>query len=347
MSSRDFGETSDPTPGRPGAEDGRTGGGVAFPFAPAASAPILVPGLGGGEAAKPEPDAFAAGGVMPLGMHTHDGRQDERPGADGDPVFRPPTGGTATGFAHAASHDALADHFLACCRLGRYLTIAAGSRFVITDDFRQSPAQAPADAAAMAAIYSRDFLVAESALLPLGRTAGRLSGRERAKFERLFDLIEAHALAPAVKSSAHAMLEQDFSLIDLRAIEGELDLRLMPARTRYREFLAIVARLTQGDVAPRDFVQEFVDFTRTVAGRLDFGIYSFCIDRIFGSPRIAQGVKRVLAAEIIKYPPMVRRELVTNILTLPGQPPELVAFVRKLLAERLERTHLIEIELLE
>lgn len=307
MSSR---ETSGETDGRPDAEDVRTGGGVAFPFAPAAHQPILVPGLRGEGAAAPS-NAYAAA------------------------------------LAPAALQGALADHFLACCRLGRYLTIAEGSRFVITDDFRQSPAQAPADATAMAAIYSRDFLVAESALLPLGRTAGRLSGRERAKFERLFDLIEAHALAPAVKSSAHAMVERDFSPIDLRAIESELDLRLTPARTRYREFLAIVARLIQGDVAARDFVQEFVDFTRTVAGRLDFGIYSFCIDRIFGSPRIPEGVKRVLAVEIIKYPPLVRRELITNILTLPGQPPELTAFVRKLLADRLERTHLIEVELLE
>ncbi|MSO84938.1 MAG: hypothetical protein EXR02_00145 [Rhodospirillales bacterium] len=321
MSSWDFGDKSGAPAGRPATEDAQAGGGVAFPFAPAASAPILVPGLGGGEAAKP---------VM-----------------DEDSVFGPPTGGTAAGFAPAAASDALADHFLACCRLGRYLTVAQGNRFVITDDFRASPAQAPADAAAMAAIYSRDFLVAESALLPLGRTAGRLEGAERAKFERLFDLIEAHALAPAVKSSAHAMLERDFSLIDLRAIEGDLDLRLSPARTRYREFLAIVARLIQGDVAARDFVQEFVDFTRTVAGRLDFGIYSFCIDRIFGSPRVPEGVKRVLAVEIIKYPPLVRRELVTNILTLPGQPPELVAFVRRLLNDRLERAHLIEIELLE
>ncbi|MCC7016678.1 MAG: hypothetical protein IT564_05695 [Rhodospirillales bacterium] len=310
MGSGDSRDNSGAAAGRPGAEDVRPGG-VAFPFAPAASAPILVPGLGGGESVKPQPDAFASG------------------------------------FAHAPPQTTLADHFLACCRLGRYLTVSAGGRFVITDDFRQSPVVAPADAAAMAAIYSRDFLVAESALLPLGQTAEALSGRERAKFERLFDLIEAHALAPAVKSSAHAMLERDFSLIDLRAIESELDLRLTPARTRYREFLAVVARLIRGDVQSRDFVQEFVDFTRTVAGRLDFGIYSFCIDRIFGSPRIPQGVKRVLAAEIIKYPPLVRRELITNVLTLPGQPPELAGFIRKLLAERLDRTHLIEIELLE
>ncbi len=299
--------------GRPEADDVRFGGGVAFPFAPQGPAPILVPGLGP-DTSQPTPDQ---------------------------------AGPFAPAFAPGAGESTLADHFLACCRLGRYLTVAAGGRFVITDDFRMAAAAPPADAAAMASIYSRDFLVAESALLPLGRTAGALSGRERAKYERLFDLIERQAFAPAVKSSARAMLERDFSLIDVRAIEGELELRLTPARNRYREFLAMVARLIQGDVAARDFVQEFVDFTRTVAGRLDFGIYSFCIDRIFVSARISQGVKRVLAAEIIKYPPLVRRELITNILVLPGLTPELVAFVRKLLADRLDRAHLIEIELLE
>jgi len=94
-------------------------------------------------------------------------------------------------------------------------------------------------------------------------------------------------------------------------------------------------------------VQEFVEFTRIVAGRLDFGIYSFCIDRIFGSPRIPVNIKQVLAAEILKYPPLVRRELVTNILTLPGQPRELTTFIRDLIRRRLDRAHMIEIELLE
>jgi hypothetical protein len=31
----------------------------------------------------------------------------------------------------------LADHFLACSKLGRYLTLFDESRFVITDDFSQ------------------------------------------------------------------------------------------------------------------------------------------------------------------------------------------------------------------
>ena len=62
----------------------------------------------------------------------------------------------------------LADHFLTCAKLGRYLTVASGSRFIITDDLREKNFMP--DAAAMAAIYSRDGLVAEAALLPISQT---------------------------------------------------------------------------------------------------------------------------------------------------------------------------------
>ncbi len=304
--------------GRFGVGHGILGGGVAFPFAPAS--PIVVSALGGG-LASPESETDAAASAA--ASATLGGRDVFPPGRD------------------------LADHFLACCRLGRYLTVAEGSRFVITDDFRQPQGVVLPTAAALASIYSRDFLVAEAALLPLARRAEALSGREREKFERLFDLIEAQAFAPAVKTSAHALLERDFRIGDVRAIEDDLDDRLSPARMRYREFLVVVGQFMQNRVDARAFVQEFVDFTRTVAGRLDFGIYSFCIDRIFGSPRVSVNVKQVLAAEIVKYPPLVRRELITNILTLPGQPHELTAFVRELINRRLERAQRIEIELLE
>ncbi len=297
-----------------GGAHGMFGGGVAFPFAPAS--PIVVSGFG---AADLDADAAATAAASA----TLGGRDVFPPGRD------------------------LADHFLACCRLGRYLTVAEGSRFVITDDFRQPQGPILPPAAAMASIYSRDFLVAESALLPLARTAETLSGREREKFERLFDLIEMRALAPGVKTSAHVLLERDFRVGDLRALEDDLDDRLSPARARYREFLAVIGQLMQGRITPRAFVQEFVDFTRSVAGMLDFGIYSFCIDRIFGSPRIPVNIKQVLAGEIMKYPPLVRRELITNILTLPGQSQELGSFIRELLGRRLERAQLIEIELLE
>ncbi|MBM3564960.1 MAG: hypothetical protein FJX42_02460, partial [Alphaproteobacteria bacterium] len=202
------GSDSSGKPSRPDVRPGGygiLGGGVAFPFAP--SSPIVVPGLG---TADPDGDSAAAAAASA----TLTGRGAFPPGRD------------------------LADHFLSCCRLGRYLTVAEGSRFVITDDFRQPQEAIPPSAAAMASIYSRDFLVAEAALLPLARTAERLTGRERERFERLFDLIEAQALAPVVKVSAHALLERDFRVGDLRAIEDDLDDRLSPARVRYREFLA-------------------------------------------------------------------------------------------------------------
>ena len=72
-----------------------------------------------------------------------------QPGGDRDPGF----------------FGDLADHFFGCVKLGRYLTVADNSRFVITDDFRSSPVIP--EASAMAAIYSRDHLVAQAALLPL------------------------------------------------------------------------------------------------------------------------------------------------------------------------------------
>ena len=70
-------------------------------------------------------------------------------------------------FKERSSHPPydLADHFLACAKLGRYLTIATGARFIITDDLRGDTVHH--EAAAVAAIFSRDSLVAEAALLPL------------------------------------------------------------------------------------------------------------------------------------------------------------------------------------
>ena len=76
-----------------------------------------------------------------------------------------PQPGAPVGVAEPRSPD-LADHFLWCSKLGRYLTVSDGSRFVITDDFRDAPVQP--EAAAVASIYSKDLLVAQSALLPLG-----------------------------------------------------------------------------------------------------------------------------------------------------------------------------------
>lgn len=258
-----------------------------------------------------------------------------------------PETGVRSGQGAPAPRSDLADHFLACCKLGRYLTVMGGARFVITDDFRQQGISIEPAAAALASIYSRDFLVAQAALLPLGRIADTTRFKDRERFERLFSLIEANALSPDVQGSAKAMVEAGFREAEIREIEADLGHRLNPARIAYREFLAVIGQLMQGRVSASDFLQEFLAFTRAVAGKLDFGIYSFCIDRIFGNTRVPLNIKQLLATEIMKYPPMVRREMLTNILTLPGQSPELAGFIRQLCNSQLDSAQIIEIELLE
>lgn len=239
----------------------------------------------------------------------------------------------------------LADHFLQCSKLGRYLTVADGTRFVITDDFRTAPVIS--SASAIAAIYSKDFLVAQAALLPLSETAQKMSVRERDRFERLFALIEEEALAEPIKDSARAIREAQFRGAEIRALEAELGDKLSPARVRYREFLDVVKKLMDRKVTAGPFLDEFREFTQDVAGRLDFGIYSFCLDRLMGSVRVLTKVKKLLVLEILKYPAVIRRELLTNILAFPGQEQELIDFVKYMIQNELGKTAAIEIELLE
>lgn len=239
----------------------------------------------------------------------------------------------------------LADHFLACSKLGRYLTVYDGSRFVITDDFREND-MGNAAAAAMATIFSRDPLVAQAAILPLGR-AGGMARKKRTAYERLFQLIEAQALDPVVKDAAGHVLKNDFREAEIRAIEADLGDKLSPARLRYRAFLGVVRQLLENRVSAASFLDEFREFTRAVAGKLDFGIYSFCLDRIFGNPRITLKVKKLLSVEVLKFPPLIRRELITNILVYPGQSQELISFLRGLIMAELEPSVVVEIELLE
>ena len=239
----------------------------------------------------------------------------------------------------------LADHFLSCSKLGRYLTVADGSRFVITDDFRESPVQP--EAAAVASIYSKDLLVAQAALLPLGGMVHKMSALKRGKYERLFTLIEEQALSSEVKNSARGLLDAGFKNAEIRALEAELGDKLSPARIRYRAFLDVVKQLMDRKITAGPFLDEFRDFTQTVAGKLDFGIYSFCLDRIFGSLRISMKVKKLLVLETLRYPPIIRRELLTNILAYHGQSRELIEFVKYMVTTELGKNAAIEIELLE
>jgi hypothetical protein len=239
----------------------------------------------------------------------------------------------------------LADHFLVCSKLGRYLTVADGSRFIITDDFREFPVQP--EAAVMASLYSKDLLVAQTALLPLGAAVSKMTSYKRDKFERLFQLIEEQALSDIVRNSAREVLGADFRNSEIQALEAELGDKMNPARYRYREFLEVVKLLMDKNVSADPFLDEFRDFTKVVAGKLDFGIYSFCLDRLFGSPRIILKVKKLLVLEILQFPPIIRRELLTNILALRGQAQELTEFVKYMVAAELGRNAAIEIELLE
>lgn len=255
----------------------------------------------------------------------------------------PPAG--ALNGAPVLGQPDLADHFLTCSRLGRYLTVYDGSRFVITDDFRDAPVLP--EAAAMASIYSKDLLVAQAALLPLGGSVHKMSVLKREKYERLFQLIEENALSDVVRHSARDVLSAGFRNAEIRALEAELGDKLSPARIRYRNFLDVVKQLMDRKITAGPFLDEFREFTQAVAGKLDFGIYSFCLDRMFGSPRITMKVKKLLILEILQYPPIIRRELLTNILALHGAIRELTEFIKYMVATELGKNAAIEIELLE
>ncbi len=252
----------------------------------------------------------------------------------------------APGVSPPAGHPRhLADHFVECCHLGRYLTVADNHRFIITDDFNTS--RFPKDAAAMAAMFSKDKLVAQAAVLPLGARASRLKGKNRDRYEELFTLIEAQALDDRVRNSARSLMERGFREVEIQALEASLGDQMSPARKRYRDFLDVVRQLMDGRMAARNFLEEFQAFTSDVAGRLDFGIYSFCLDRLFGSTRIPVMVKQLLVGELLKFPPLVRRELITNVLAYPGQSGDLRRYVRETVMSELGRSVAVEIELLE
>jgi len=247
--------------------------------------------------------------------------------------------------AREKTRSNLADHILTCAKLGRYLTVASGTRFVITDDLRNE--EILPEAAAMAAIYSKDGLVAEAALLPLSQTIPMMDVKQRDKYERLFHLIEEQTLAGEVQNAAQALIGARFRAAEIRGLEAELGNKLNPARRRYRKFLIVVRKLMDQNISERSFIDEFKGFTQEVAGKLDFGIYSFCIDSMYRSRQISVAVKKLLALELLTYPPLIRRELISSILAYPGQTHDLVSFVSTMMERYLALETVIEIELLK
>lgn len=236
----------------------------------------------------------------------------------------------------------LAAHFMECGSLNTNLTLGPGERLVITDDLLGG-AVTDFAAMSMAAITARDSTVARAAILPLGIAASRVKPADRAKYERLFALIEETAFDSAVRESAESLLHARFRESQIRDLAAELGGTVGPARQRYRAFLEVVKLLTEKKISEPLFLEEFLDFTRAVAGKLDFGIYSLCLDRIFASVRIPILVKISLLREICKYPPLIRKELITNLLASERVEPELIRYARQEVSGVLDREQLTEI----
>jgi len=236
----------------------------------------------------------------------------------------------------------LATHFMECGALNTNLTLAPGARMVITDDFLGGQV-ADLAAISMAAIVARDGMVAKAAILPLGLAASKLKASERAKYERLFALIEETAFDQGVRESAETLIHAKFRENQIKELAAELGGTVGPARQRYKAFLDVVKLLTEKKISEALFLDEFMDFTRAVAGKLDFGIYSMCVDRLFVSERIPVMVKASLLREICNYPPLIRKELVTNLLSSPKVDPELIRYARQEVANVLSREQLTEI----
>lgn len=241
----------------------------------------------------------------------------------------------------------MADHFVTCSKLGRYLTFQGNGRFLISDDFHSTKFHIPKDAQAIAAIYSRDDLVARAAIMPLAHRAASMDDARREAYEELFELIERQTLSPKVRAGVGEVLKSGFRETRIRELEALFTDDLNPARKRYRAFLETVRKLIEQRLSSGVFIDDFLDFTKTVAGRLDFGIYSFCMDRIFATPMIPLQVKKLVTIEIMNFPPLVRRELLSNALANPGVDTQAKAFMRHAVAMHLPKEQAVEIDLLE
>jgi hypothetical protein len=235
----------------------------------------------------------------------------------------------------------LARHFMDCGAMNTNLSLAPGKRLVITDDLLNGTIQDLA-AVSMAVIVSRDVQVAKAAMIPLGLAASMATTGDRQRFEQLFQLIEEEAFDPEVREAADALIVGRFREAQIRGLVQELGGAVGPARVRYRAFLDVVRMVVDKRISGAAFLDEFVEFTHAVAGKLDFGIYSMCVDRLFGSENIPMAVKTFLLKEVLRFPPLVRRELLTNLLASTTAPGELVRYARAEMASVMTREQLTE-----
>ncbi|WP_241911881.1 hypothetical protein [Telmatospirillum siberiense] len=215
---------------------------------------------------------------------------------------------------------------------------------MITDDLLNGTIADPA-ALTIAAIVSRDGQVARAAMIPLSVAASGAGHLDRQRFERLFQLIEESAFDPAIRESADALIVSRFRESQIRELVDELGGVVGPARIRYRAFLDIIRMLVDKRISGAAFLDEFVEFTHVVAGKLDFGIYSMCVDRLFGSENVPLPVKTFLLKEVLRFPPLIRKELLTNLLSSTSAPTELVHLARGELAGVMSTDQIKEIVL--
>ena len=238
----------------------------------------------------------------------------------------------------------LAAHFIECGALNVGLTLAPGERLVITDDLLNGTV-GDLGAMSMAAIVSRDSQLARAAVISLGVAASRVRPAKRERYERLFALIEQAAFDDSVREPIDALIAARFREAQITELVHELGGAIAPARQRYQEFLEIVRLLVAKRISEQAFLDEFVDFTQAVAGKLDFGIFAMCVGRLFSNERIPLLIKTALVRQVLKYPPRVRKELVSALLSSDEVPPPLVEFTRTAMAGAMTRDEMKEIVL--
>ena len=238
----------------------------------------------------------------------------------------------------------LAAHFMECGALNVGLTLAPGERLVITDDLLNGTV-GDHGAMSMAAIVSRDSQLARAAVISLGFAASRVGPAKRERYERLFALIEQAAFDDAVREPIDALIAARFREAQITELMHELGGAIAPARQRYQEFLEIIRLLVAKRISEQAFLDEFGDFTQAVAGKLDFGIFAMCVGRLFTNDNIPLLIKAALFRQVLKYPPLVRKELVSALLSSPQAPAALVEFGRTAMAGAMTRDEMREIVL--
>ena len=243
----------------------------------------------------------------------------------------------------------VAAHFIDCGAMNVGLTLSPGERLVITDDLLNGTVGDLA-AMSMAAIVSRDSQIGRAAVISLGFATSRANRNTRERYELLFELIEKETFDDSVRASIDTLIAAQFREAQINELVHELGGATAPARQRYQQFLEIVRLLEAERISQQAFLDEFVDFTCAVAGKLDFGIFAMCVDRLFISNNIPLSIKTVLFGQVLKYPPLVRKELVSGLLSSAKAPDALVEFAHTAMAGAMtgdERKEIVLVTLLK